>query len=250
MGYGDCLMSIGEAKRIHQRHQQPVLITDTLGRPVRSDLFTGVPYLITRAQRGIRYQRHVNCPGHRPYIHSKTPQRWTWKEYQPEPADVVLTERELVDTDRFRGCVMLEPNVKDIGHRNKDWGWQHWLALAKLLDAEGIPVVQCFRSGDRLLPTGHQVLTPSFRHTLAVLSKCRAYVGPEGGLHHGAAAMRVPAVVIFGGFISPRQTGYSTHRNLFTGGEPCGSRVDCAHCRTAMNAITPTMVLAELKEIL
>jgi hypothetical protein len=40
------------------------------------------------------------------------------------------------------------------------------------------------------------------------------------------------------------------HRNLFTGGEPCGSRKDCQHCRQAMTDITPTMVLNELKEIL
>ena len=250
MGLGDVLMSIGEAKRVHQRTQQPVLITDAAGRPVRSDLFTGVPYLLTRAVRNVRFQRLVNCPGHRPYIKAKVATHWTWRDYQPEPADIVLTERELVDTDRYRGCVMVEPNVKDIGHRNKDWGWGNWLKLAKLLEAEGIPVVQCHRSGDRLLPYGQQRSTASFRETLAVLSKCRAYVGPEGGLHHGAAAMRVPAVVIFGGFISPRQTGYSTHRNLFTGGEPCGSRVDCMHCRAAMNAITPEMVLAELKGLL
>lgn len=250
MGLGDVLMSIGEAKRVHQRAQQPVLITDAAGRPVRSDLFTGVPYLLTRAVRNVRFQRLVNCPGHRPYIKAKAGTHWTWRDYQPEPADIVLTERELVDTDRYRGCVMIEPNVKDIGHRNKDWGWGNWLKLAKLLEAEGIPVVQCHRSGDRLLPYGQQRSTASFRETLAVLSKCRAYVGPEGGLHHGAAAMRVPAVVIYGGFIGPRQTGYSTHRNLFTGGEPCGSRVDCMHCRAAMNAITPEMVLAELKGLL
>ena len=251
MGMGDVLMSVGEAKRAHQRTGQPILITDQVGRPVRSDLFDGVPYLTQRPLRGIRFQRLVNCPGHRPYIKAKSPTHWTWRDYQPEPADIVFTPAELAFAAPYRGCIMLEPNVKEIGHRNKDWGFERWRALAKILDADGVgPLLQCFRPGDRLLGVERQAMTTSFRQTLAVLSVCRAYVGPEGGLHHGAAAVRVPAVVIMGGFISPRQTGYASHRNLFTGGEPCGSRVDCAHCRAAMLAITPEMVAAELKGLL
>lgn len=243
MGLGDVLMSIGEAKRVHRTWHQPVLIANAAGQPVRSDLFNGVPYLITRPQR-IRYQRLVNCPGHRPYIRAKLDNRWVWNKYQPEPADIVFTEQERAFAERYRGHVMVEPNVKDIGHRNKDWGWRHWAAL------HGFDFIQCYREGDRLLPGARHVLTTSFRQTLAVLAASRAYVGAEGGLHHGAAAVGVSAVVLFGGFISPAQTGYLTHVNLFTGGEPCGSRVDCEHCRKAMSAITPEMVAHELKGLL
>ena len=69
-------------------------------------------------------------------------------------------------------------------------------------------------------------------------------------LMHAAAALKVPAVVIYGGFISPKVTGYPLHRNLFTGGTPCGMRTNCKHCRDAMAAILPTTVYDELKEIL
>lgn len=243
-------MSIGEAKRIHQRTGQPVLITDPRGMPVRSDLFTGVPYLIEKPLRGERYQRHVNSPGHRPYIKLKTAERWYWNKYRPEPADVVLTEAELLFGRTAKGAVVLEPNVKNIGHRNKDWGWRHWSQLAYLLHKEGIaPVVQILRPGDATL-TVRPVQAITFRSALACLKHARLYVGPEGGLHHGAAAMRTPAVVIYGGFVSPETTGYDQHRNLFTGGEACGLRTDCPHCRKAMNAITPEMVLHEIKESL
>lgn len=245
-------MSIGEAKRIHQRTGQPVLITDPRGMPVRSDLFTGVPYLIQKPLRGERYQRHVNSPGHRPYIKLKTAERWLWNKYRPEPADVVLTGGEIANAHyAVRDfTLIIEPNVKSIGHRNKDWGWSNWDALSTLLFREGISVVQMVRAGDKSLARARVVQVPDFRSALACLKHARLYVGPEGGLHHGAAAMRTPAVVLFGGFVSPETTGYDQHRNLFTGGEACGMRTDCPHCRKAMNAITPEMVLHEIKESL
>ena len=64
--------------------------------------------------------------------------------------------------------------------------------------------------------------------------------------NHAAAALDVPSVVIFGGYISPKQTGYSTQENIFTGGEPCGMRIPCDHCATAMKAIDPEMVAEKL----
>lgn len=246
-------MSMGEAKRIHQRTGQPVLITDPRGMPVRSDLFNGVPYLIQKPLRGERYQRHVNSPGHRPYIRLKTAERWYWNKYRPEPADVVLTVDERVFAQgAVRDFIIVEPNVKNIGHRNKDWGWGNWRDLVHLLgkNAPDLLLVQLTRPGDKVLPGVREARVEGFRKALACIEQARLYVGPEGGLHHGAAAMRTPAVVIFGGFVSPETTGYDQHRNLFTGGEACGLRTDCPHCRKAMNAITPEMVLHEIKESL
>jgi Glycosyltransferase family 9 (heptosyltransferase) len=247
VGQGDVLMSIGEAKRVHKATKQLVMIVDRHNRPVRSDLFDGIRYLTTKPLK-VPYKRIVNAPGVRPYIAAKTDERWTWRPYQPEPADVVFTPKELAFAEPYRGMVMVEPNVKSIGHRNKDWGWANWWKLDALARFEGL--VQCTRDGDRLLPNAKHVPTNTFRQTLAVLSVCKAFVGTEGGLMHGAAAVGTPAVVIFGGFISPDITGYKHHRNIFTGGKACGMRHDCDHCRKAMNKITPALVLAELKEIL
>jgi ADP-heptose:LPS heptosyltransferase len=83
-----------------------------------------------------------------------------------------------------------------------------------------------------------QLETRSFRDVLAVLANASLYIGGEGGLHHGAAAVSIPAVVIFGGFIPPSVTGYATHANLTGGAEACGSLKPCAHCRKAMAAIS------------
>ena len=76
-----------------------------------------------------------------------------------------------------------------------------------------------------------------------MLATARLAILPEGGLHHAAAALGVPSIVLFGGFISPRQTGYPHQVNVFTGGTPCGWRVRCGHCAAAMKKIEPERIL-------
>ena len=248
---------------MYKRTKLPVLITGIDGKPVQSDLLAGVPYLITvrPAIRGMRApigwapanQRLVNGPNARPYIAGKTPEKWTWKAYKPIPADIVFTPEELAFAEPYRGMIMLEPTVKNVGHANKDWGPINWQQLDSLLHAmKGeYRTVQCGPQGTRWLLHTTPVITDTFRKACAVLSVCRAFVGAEGGLMHAAAAVKVPAVIVFGGFISPAVTGYAQNRNLFTGsGLGCGMRVDCHHCQAAMARIKPAEVLANLKEIL
>jgi hypothetical protein len=55
---------------------------------------------------------------------------------------------------------------------------------------------------------------------------------------------------VFGGFISPRQTGYPQQVNLFTGGEPCGRRLPCPHCARAMQLIEPEHVASHALRLL
>lgn len=242
-------MSMGEAKRLHTQTRQPVMIVGRDGRPIRSDLFTGVPYLIQRPPRhGGAYQRLRNGPGIRPYVGAKLPDRWTWLAYKPIPADIVFTPEELAFAEPYRGKVMVEPHTKPNSHSNKAWLAIYWQQFVLSRAAE---FVQCGAPGTRFLQGVTPVVTATFRQALAVLSVSRAYVGTEGGLHHGAAAVGTPAVVIFGRFISPAVTGYDNHRNIFRGTDlGNGNRVDCEECRRAMASITPTEVLGHLKEIL
>lgn len=252
MGYGDTLMSIGEARALHKRTGQRVMIVGRDGRPVRSDLFNWLPYLVThpRHAKGQPYQRLINGSGVRPYIAAKADDRWTWRKYKPIPAEVRFTSEEITFAEPYRGMVMLVPEVKKIGHSNKDWGPIYWSQLDCLLHSAGIATVQCGPSGAHWLHNCARAVTPTFRHALAVLSVCRAVVTTEGGLMHGAAAVGVPAVVIWSEFISPEITGYPQHRNLRKAGEPCGRRTDCPGCRKSLTAITPVEVFEALKEIL
>lgn len=254
MGYGDWLMAAGEARRVHYATGKPVAITSRRGAPQWSPVFEGIPYILRQPTPDCA--RVISASGDRPYIQGKFPLKWQWRPYQPTPAEVAFTPAELRLAEPYHGAILIEPNVKAQGHRNKAWPWHQWRALVDAILAGGL--------GDRLprlvqvgppdadrMSGCEYVTTMTFREAMAVLSVCRAAVLPEGGLMHAAAAVGVPAVVIFGGFISPRVTGYELHRNLFTGtGLGCGKRMPCACCSAAMARITPADVLANLKEIL
>ena len=77
---------------------------------------------------------------------------------------------------------------------------------------------------------------------------------PEGGLHHAAAALSTPAVVIYGGFVSPVNMGYEGQVALYRphrhDGEPCGLRVPCEGCIAAMDGIAVETVAAALERLL
>jgi ADP-heptose:LPS heptosyltransferase len=90
----------------------------------------------------------------------------------------------------------------------------------------------------------------NFRDAISVLSKADIYVGPEGGMHHAAAAVGVKAVVLMGGFIPPAVVGYDSHVSLTGGAEACGNIEPCVHCRAAMKKITVEQVMDAVNRLL
>jgi hypothetical protein len=244
MGIGDEIMAVGQAKLLHTRTGAQVVIVDRIGRPRWHPIWDYNPRLL-RTKTG-RMQILMNGPGVRPYVMQKTADRWTWRRFDLQPGEIYFTEPEVKWGAQRGGRIVVEPNVKGTNEGNKDWGWERWVEFARRTPN----LVQVGPSGTRLLPGVDFVETPEFRMAAAVLGKSLAYVGTEGALHHAAAAMGVPAVVIFGGFISPDITGYASHRNLFTGGVACGSRLACQHCRDSMAAISVDDVIQNLSEIL
>lgn len=167
--------------------------------------------------------------------------RWVWNYgFRVQPGEIFFDDAERKFAEAIEpGFVLIEPNVpwnKSVAP-NKDWGHAKYQAVTDRLQEEGRRVVQ-FARGERRLKGVEVIATSSFRLGLAALSRAALAVLPEGGLHHGAAAVNVPAVVIFGGFIPPAVTGYDTHVNLTGGTEACGSLKACPHCAAAMAAIT------------
>lgn len=174
--------------------------------------------------------------------------RWIWNmEFRPIPGEMFFTDEELRFAEAVGSdFVVIEPNVpwhKSVA-RNKDWGAIRYRAVAEELVAKGHRLVQFSYPTARVTcAAALQFKAPTFRDSLAVLARAALYIGPEGGLHHGAAAVGIPAVVLFGGFIPPQVTGYDTHTNLTGGSMACGNLRRCSHCKTAMNAISVEKVL-------
>lgn len=195
--------------------------------------------------------------GHRLYnAHDRVNARWLWNlDFKVKPGEIFLTEQEKMNGRRFgRGFVLIEPEVPawKPSSSNKDWGRNNYASVARRLLDDGFQVTQLIypRMQGTVLPGVRGLRTYDFRDALALLSSAAIYIGPEGGLHHGAAAVGIRAVVLFGGFIPPAVTGYARHINLTGGAEACGSLKPCAHCRAAMEAITVEHVYQAAREIL
>ena len=189
--------------------------------------------------------------GHRLY-NRQSGDRWIWNlDFHAIPGEVFLDKAERTAGSRYgSGFVLIEHQTvkwKSVAP-NKDWGRANYQAVADRLKQAGHRVVQFGYDDTPALSGVERYRTTSFRDALAVMANAALYIGPEGGSHHGAAAVGIPAVVLFGGFIPPSVTGYVTHANLTGGAEACGSLHACPHCKAAMAAISVDEVFEEARE--
>lgn len=258
MGMGDWILGTGQVKGHFARTGRRVAFGAGPGhKPHLSDLFWGNPNIATKLQwkQGEPLDWiTTNYKGRRPYHNHAacTETHWAYSDFRATPGEIFLTpeEQRLADVYRPARLVLIEPNT-DANQPNKQWpkGWYELVAGG--LKVEGYTVAQMGPAGTPWIKSALRIETPTFRDACAVMSVARLYIGPEGGLHHAAAAFGVPAVVIFGGFNHPRNTGYDFHRNLFRGGyRPCGARIPCSHCHDALQAISTDEVYRHAKELL
>lgn len=237
-------MATGEARIRQKLDPRPVVFLDKWGRPRWHFIFENNP----RISRDGAGQLSHNRGGNRPYIRRVTPERFYWVEkYDCPRGEIYLNTAERQFAHQYARSLIIEPNLKAHATRNKDWGFERWQAVVDALPH--LPWAQVGPPGTRQLRGVPLIPTHHFREAAAVLWRAIGYVGHEGALHHAAAAFEKRAVVVFGGFISPRQTGYAFHTNLVGSDEPCGFREPCAHCREAMNRITPDQVVEAVKGI-
>lgn len=225
------------------KHGHQVIVVDRAGRVQWHEVFENNPKISPVQYRGV--QRLINAGGVRPYIASKTAHNWVWKRWNTAPGELFFSESEKDFAARHAGMILIEPHTK-VAASNKAWIWERW---QQLVDRGG-DFVQVGPPGTHPLRGVKFVETSNFRLGCAVLARSRAFVGPEGGLHHAAAAVGTPAVVLFSEFIAPDITGYPQHRNLHHAGGSCGSRQPCSGCRESMAKITVDEVSENLEQIL
>lgn len=254
MGIGDQLIATGMARGAKARGKR--IAFGTANRSIRWDvnseqIFRGNPNI---ARPGHEYAGDLEWieyfKGCRIYNrHDLAGNRWIWNEnFRCIPGEVFLDDTELDHGRRAgRDFILIEPNTPahKTARHNKQWPIERFQEVALSFRDRGLRVLQPIYPGAlHQLDHAEHIATRSFRDMLAIMKNAKLYIGPEGGLHHGAAAVGIPAVVLFGGFIPPAVTGYQTHTNL-TGGETkaCGALSPCPHCRTALAAISPRDVI-------
>jgi ADP-heptose:LPS heptosyltransferase len=251
MGHGDQLMATGMARGAKARGKR-IAFGDRrriVWDQHSPEIFRHNPNIAPPGAEGDQDVEWVAYfKGHRLY-NRQAGDRWVWNyDFKAQPGEMFFLNVERRNGLRYgRGFVLIEPDVpswKSVAP-NKDWGRARYQAVADRLRREGFRVGQ-FRHPKAGPPLAgvEQFRTLNFRDGLAILRNAALYVGPEGGMHHGAAAVGTEAVVLFGGFIPPEVTGYAAHANLTGGAEACGSLRPCAHCRAAMERITVEEVAA------
>jgi hypothetical protein len=239
VGFGDDLLASGLAKSVPKGKR--AAFGDgrrIIWGPWSEEIFRYNPRIARPGSEGspdLYYIDHYK--GHRQYNRlDKDKGRWIWNyEWKAVPGEIYFNGEPTAG----EGFIYVEPNVpwhKSVAV-NKDWGLQNYQAVVDRLLKDGHDVVQSHYGRDRLKGV-RVVKTPTFRDALSVMSRARTVLVPEGGMHHGAAALGISAVVIFGGFIPPAVVGYDEHVNLTGGAEACGSLNRCQHCRDAMSKIS------------
>jgi ADP-heptose:LPS heptosyltransferase len=245
MGLGDELMATAEARRLQERGDlRPVAFRGKDGRPRWHPIFDNNPRI---ARTFLGAQVSDNRSGNRPYIASFDKRRFVWvAKFKCRPGEIYFAEIEKAFGQAHAGRLVIEPHVKQRDGSNKAWPWHRWQAV---VDARpDLPWLQLGPPGTQILRGVMRATTLDFRLATAVLAYSMGYVGTEGGLHHAAAAVGKPAVVLFSEFISPAQTGYATHHNIYRAGEPCGMRSPCRSCAESMNKISVADVLAGIRQ--
>jgi hypothetical protein len=135
---------------------------------------------------------------------------------------------------------------------NKQWPVERMAEVARQL-AVHHTVVQLGGPADPLLPDVVDCRgIADLRHVAAIMASSRAFVGLEGFLAHLARAVQCWAVIVYGGYSAPDETGYPCNENLFTNVPcaPCWEPTRCDYARRCLTAIEPAHILAAVARVL
>lgn len=245
MGYGDDIMATGLAKGLHARGKRAAFGDGRriIWGPWSEEMFRHNPNVATPGSEGAKDLEWIpHYKGSRMY-NKQVNGKWVWNyDFKVTPGEFFFTEAEKeTGKNLSSGFVLMEPNVpwqKTVAP-NKDWGEQNYVSVARALREKGHTIVQFKHKNSRRMLSDAFVFQPhNFRQVISVLRRASLYIGPEGGLHHAAAAVDTKAVVLFGGFIPPEVVGYDGQVCLTGGARACGSIDPCEHCKEAMSRIS------------
>lgn len=241
-------MASADARRFNELHKCRVVFGDGK-RKYYNMVFEGNPRIAEKPLEEETLCWIANFPGHRPYIKKLGDERVEFNyDFKAEPGEIYLKKDEAIKP--LPRYVVVEPNVKQNWYPgvNKAWGFNNWQKLVNQLD---LPWVQLGPLGIPRLKNVKHHKTDSIRDAMGVLSGADLLVTTDGALHHAAAAMGVPAIVLWGGMAPVSVLGYDDQKNIWHGDEACGSfRMKCGHCRKAMEKITVEEVKTEIEGVL
>lgn len=248
MGLGDWIMASADVRRAHEKWGVRCMLGDG-NRAFWSEVFENNPKV---ARPGTlnpdeKFAWVPNYPTNRPYLLGADSERFYYNpDFKAAPGELFLSDLET----REGSYILIEPHTKkDMCGPNKRWPFERWRAVAKRF--RDYPLAQMSPDANGLIKGVKHLRTPRFRDTLGYLKSAKLLITTDGALHHAAAALGVPAVVIWGGVASPKNLGYDTHINLYHGAEPCGTHsTECPHCKAALERVTVEEVVSAIEDSL
>lgn len=272
MGVGDDIMATGIARAVRDAYPKAKVVfgdpdnyLDVANNKLRvhwSEVFDNNPIIVHPGEPVKELACIPDYPGHRSYVDYENSDveglkivRLQWlDEYRAPRGEIHFTDDEKSGAGEIAMRLpypffVIEPNVAEKPWFNhKAWPFEKWQSVVNALKGE----VHFVQFSSPSLENVIHVTTPTFRQACAVLSCAGAFVGTDGGLHHAAAALDVPAVVLWGHYSSPEVFGYTDHTNIrHSDGIGCGSVwVKCEECPDSMNAITVDEVVSSIKELI
>lgn len=245
MGVGDEIMALGRAEKIFQETGKPVAICNELNQPRDHGAWTGNSAVDKNSS-----QKIIDGAGCRPYIkHWKHRQAVFNLDYRPRAGKIMLNDEEKSFNKLNGDYCVVSPHVKKTASVNKNWGAHNFEQVIKNLP---MPVYQLLENnGQHIIDGAIPLYTLNFRLAASIISGAKFVLCNEGGAHHMAASMNIPAVVIFGSFTPPEVTGYNFHENISVETEEgyCGKYDACPHCQSAMKQITPDIVRNRIEKL-
>ncbi|HSG32126.1 MAG TPA: glycosyltransferase family 9 protein [Thermodesulfobacteriota bacterium] len=243
MGYGDEIMATGIAKKLYEKENRVVSF------PTKTKEFEEIVLNNPKIGDG---PNTVSCnftKGNRWYIKLKDNKNkrllWNYK-YKPIPGEIYFLDSELKKPKK--DYILVEPHTKQtVSADNKQWPIEYMQEVVNKLSKDFLIVQLDY--GKTILNNVVPIRTKTFREGTAILKYAKKFLGMEGGMHHAAAALKVPGIVIYGGYIPPDITGYDIHTNIYKGGEACGKLSSCKHCKESLLKITPEEVVENFYRI-
>jgi hypothetical protein len=263
LGYGDDIMATAYARAIVEDDPDAKVVfgnPDNLSKPYWSPLFSNNPFIIQPKETVKKFVCVPEYPGKRRYIDydrsvwgnpewadgERQITAFAWRlEFRAPRGDFFFSKDEKKAAKKVAkklpaDFIIIEPNIATKKWvNNKGWDWKNWQQIVD--DNPDIPFVQFGKDGPWL--EGIPSVVNTFREAAALISLARGVVTAEGGLHHAAAALRKPAVVLWGHFSSPTILGYDDHTNLRQAtGIGCGKTEYCKMCSESLDSISLTSV--------
>jgi len=260
MGYGDALMAAGQAQEFFATDPErgPIAMLNGDKSPRWNPVWLHNPAIWVPGS-GPVHRHLISGRGHLPYLHYpySTATGWSftdWRVRDHRPV-MYLSEDELgwgqVLRQSIGPYVILEPTAQR-KHSNRRPPRQFWdtLRLGLKGSLKRLPIVQLAHPESTPLHGTIPVVHTTFREACSYLASSSLLVTTEGGLAHAAAALGIPAVVLWGGNISEPNLGYPEHVNFVDADPrtPCGTLLPCDHCAQAWARLDPVDVAAAAAE--